>query len=179
MTHLSFGQPQNGIIQMAYVVEDIRAAIESWSSKLNTGPWFLLDHFTGVDPVYRGAPSKADVAIAMGFAGHMMIELIQPNDSHPSVYRELLLRSGPGFHHFGVASLDVEADVKRYQAMGYELAFRAGVPTGGEVAYMDSKGEMPGFVELIEANPLMEQVFTSFYAASLTWDGKDLIRSFG
>ena len=76
------------------------------------------------------------------------------------------------------ASADVDADIKRYEAMGLELAFRAGVPTGGDVAYMDTHGTMPGFVELIATNPLMEQVFGRFYGAALSWDGSDPIRPF-
>ncbi|HEY0300191.1 MAG TPA: hypothetical protein VGC36_02590, partial [Rhizomicrobium sp.] len=71
MPHLNFGQPDKGIMQMAYVVPDLRAAIDEWVKRLNVGPWFVLDHFTGVDPVYRGAPSKADITLAMSFAGHM------------------------------------------------------------------------------------------------------------
>jgi hypothetical protein len=62
--------------------------------------------------------------------------------------------------------------------MGMELAFRAGVPTGGDVAYMDTHGAMPGFVEVIAANPLMERVFSGFYGAALSWDGSDPIRPF-
>ena len=75
------------------MVADIRAAIAYWIRDCKVGPWFLLDHFTGEHPVYRGAPSQADVAIAMAFAGHMQIELIQPNDDHPSVYRETIERA--------------------------------------------------------------------------------------
>jgi hypothetical protein len=179
MTLLSFGQPTNGIMQMAYVVADIRQSIHEWTTRLNVGPWFLLDHFTGLQPVYRGRPSTADVAIAMSFAGHMNIELIQPNDSNPSVYKELIETRGYGFHHWGVASVDIDADIRRYQAMGMELAFRAGVPTGGDVAYMDSHGAVPGFVELIATGSLMERVFGGFYGAALTWDGSDPIRPFG
>jgi glutathione S-transferase len=95
MPDFAFGGPRGGIIQMAYTVADIRAAIAYWIRDLKVGPWFLLDHFTGADPVYRGGPSQADVAIAMAFAGHMQIELIQPNDDHPSVYRETITRRGP------------------------------------------------------------------------------------
>ena len=51
---VGFGQPDDGIIQMAYVVPDIQAAIEPWVDKLGVGPWFVLDHFTGIDPKYRG-----------------------------------------------------------------------------------------------------------------------------
>ncbi len=179
MGDYGFGQPRGGLIQMAYVVPDIRAAIHWWVEGVKAGPFFLLDHFTGVDPVYRGQPSSADVAIAMGFAGHMLIELIQPLDDHPSVYRELIERSGYGFHHFGRASPDMAGDVAAMEAQGYVLAFRAGVPTGGEVAYMDGGSHTPGFIELIEATAGMDAAFTGFWRASIDWDGRNPIRSFG
>ncbi len=178
MASLDFGQPEGGIIQMAYVVADIDVAIQQWVQDLNVGPWFLLDRFTGDDPVYRGGPSLGAVSLAMAFAGHMQIELLQVLDDHPSVYKEAIDRQGYGFHHHGVGSRDFEGDVARYEDRGYELAFRAGVPTGGSVAYMDSKGVLPGFVELIELGEVMEQTFTRFYAASLSWDGTDPVRPF-
>ena len=179
MPDLSFGQPLGGIMQMAYIVPDIRKAIAEWGARLNVGPWFLLDHFTGENARYRGRPSTADVAIAMSFAGHMNIELIQPNDTNPSVYKEAIDAGGYGFHHWGVASADVDADVQRYAALGMTEAFRAGVPTGGDVVYMDTQGALPGFVELIPTNPLMEEVFERFRQATAGWDGKEPIRPFG
>jgi hypothetical protein len=178
MTLLNFGQPANGVMQLAYVVKDLRQAIREWIDKLNVGPWFFLEHFIGEHPVYRGKPSQADVAIAMSFAGHMNIELIQPNDTNPSVYKEVIDARGYGFHHWGVATPDIDAAIQRYEAMGMELAFRAGVPTGGDVAYMDSHGAMPGFVELISTNELMERAFSRFYGATLAWDGSTPVRPF-
>ena len=175
----SFGQPSDGIIQMAYIVEDIGAAMKQWTKDLKAGPWFLLDSFTGVDPVYRGAPSKADVKLAMAPAGHMIIELIQPKDEHPSVYKEARDATGFGFHHIGLASPDFEADMKAMEAKGYELAFKAGVPTGGSVAYYDTKGKLPFFIELIESGPGLDQFFGSMYKAGLNWDGADPVRPFG
>ena len=47
MGQVGFGQPDNGIIQMAYVVADLHAAIEQWCRTLRVGPWFVLEHFTG------------------------------------------------------------------------------------------------------------------------------------
>jgi Glyoxalase/Bleomycin resistance protein/Dioxygenase superfamily len=178
MSLLNFGQPEDGIIQMAYVVEDIRRAMDQWVEQLHAGPWFLFEHFTGVDPSYRGGPSEADVAIAMGFSGHMMIELIQPNDNAPSVYRETIEKRGYGFHHWGVGSKDFDRDVETYRKRGAELAFFARVPSGGRIAYMDTTAELPGMVELIELNADFEPIFTGFYRASLGWDGKDRVRIF-
>jgi hypothetical protein len=178
MGQVGFGQPDDGVIQMAYVVADLHAAMTQWSSKLKVGPWFVLEHFTGVDPVYRGQPSRADVALAMSFAGHMNIELIQPNNDAPSVYGEMIERRGHGFHHWGVATWSFDAAVARYQRDGHELAFLAAVPSGGRVGYMDTTAVLPGFTELIELGGAFEEVFGRFYRASINWDGKDPVRSF-
>ena len=97
MPLVSFGQPADGIIQMAYVVEDIHQAMRDWSSKLKVGPWFLLERFTGVDPEYRGQSTACEIALAMSFAGHMNVELIQQLNDAPSVYRETIERRGYGF----------------------------------------------------------------------------------
>jgi hypothetical protein len=178
MSLLGFGQPQTGIFQMAYVVEDIDAAMRRWIEQLDVGPWFLLEHFSGERPTYRGAPSTADVALAMAFAGHMLVELIALRDDEPSVWREGVERRGYGFHHFGVGTLDYDADLARHREQGHELAYEAGVPTGGRVAYVDTTAELPGYLELIEMDAATDAAFTSFYAQSLAWDGSDPVRPF-
>jgi hypothetical protein len=175
---VGFGQPDDGIIQMAYVVPDIQAAMRAWIDKTGVGPWFVLDHFTGIDPQYRGAASRADVSLAMSFAGHMNIELIQPNNDAPSVYREWIERRGYGFHHWGRATWHFDRDVERYRSAGHELVFLAAVPTGGRVSYMDTTAEMPGYVELIELGGGFEPAFSKFYRASIGWDGQEPVRSF-
>lgn len=178
MSLVSFGQPDDGIIQAAYVVEDIHRAMHEWSTRWKVGPWFLLDRFTGVDPIYRGEPSRASIALAMSFAGHMNVELIQPLDWQPSVYRETINKRGYGFHHFGVATRKFDEDVERYRASGAELAYLLGVPSGGRVAYMDTTASLPGMTELIELGPGFEPVFNRFYQASIGWDGSDPVRTF-
>lgn len=179
MTKLGFGQPFGGIMQTAFVVADIRASIDHFIRDCGAGPFFLLDHFLAPDQFYRGAPSRADVTIAMGFAGHMQIELIQPLDDHPSVYRETIEERGYGFHHFGIACADVDAELPGYLERAYRLAFRAAVPTGGAVAYLEGgDAAAPGFLELIPATPGMDEHFTRFWKASLDWDGADPVRPF-
>jgi len=178
MSLLSFGQPDDGIMQMAYVVENIGRAMEQWVAKLKVGPWFVLDRFTGVDPLYRGRPSEAEITLAMSFAGHLNIELIQPNNRAASVYQETIDKRGYGFHHWGLASGNFDRDLERYHAQGYETAFSLRVPSGGRVAYMDTTAHLPGMVELIELGADFEPTFNRFYRASIGWDGQDPIRSF-
>jgi Glyoxalase/Bleomycin resistance protein/Dioxygenase superfamily len=173
-----FGQPRTGIIQMAYVVPDVKASIGHWVDSLRVGPWFLLDRWSGDEATYRDGASRTAISAAMAFSGHMLIELIQPLDDEPSVYKEVIDKSGFGFHHFGLGSEDYDRDIAAYQERGQSLAFQARVPTGGRVGYVDTQGKMPGFIEVIENGPEMEAIFTRFYKASIQWDGKDPIRPF-
>jgi hypothetical protein len=175
---VSFGQPDNGIIQMAYVVKNIREAMDRWVKDLKVGPWFLLEHFGSQEAKYRGQDSKADCALAMSFAGHMMIELIEQYNDAPSVYRETIDKRGYGFHHWGVATTNFDRDHAKLRAQGYEEGFFAKVPSGGRVAYMDTTADLPGMVELIELGASFDPIFSGFYRATIGWDGKDPVRSF-
>lgn len=179
MKTLGFGQNTGQIVQMAYVVKDIRASIDWWIRDSRVGPWFLLDSFTGPGQVYRGKPATSDVSIAMAFAGHMQIELIQPKDNEPSVYKDLIDKRGYGFHHVGIGVEDVEAECAAYEQRGYQVAFRAPVPSGGAVYYMDDGRNDPGFVELIPATPGMDEMFTKYWRASVDWRGDNPVRPFG
>lgn len=176
---LGFGQPFGAIAQTAFIVPDLPTAIMHWTQHLGAGPFFVLDHLLAPGQVYRGQESRADVTLAMGFTGHMMIELIQPLDNHPSVYRETIERRGFGFHHFGLAFADCEATARDYQARGFAEAYRAAVPTGGEVIYLDDgTGPDTGFIELLPVTPGMDATFTRFWEASRNWNGADPIRPF-
>jgi hypothetical protein len=180
MGELSFGQPTGAVIQMAYVVSDLTAAIDGWIRDLHVGPWFRLDGFDGgADAIYRGGSSRAQVNLAMAFSGHIQIELIQPTDQEPSVYRDTVTDRGFGFHHFGVASDDVDADIAALQRNGYEVAFVASVPTGSRVVYMDGGPGRAGMIELIPTSDAMQEMWGRYYRAALGWDGTEPVRLFG
>lgn len=176
---LGWGAPCGTATQIAYVVEDLRASIDHFVRDCGAGPFFVLPNFLQPGQLYRGVPSTADVTIAMGFAGNTWFELIQPLDGEPSVYRETIEQRGHGFHHFGVAFRDVEAELPCYRANGWSEAFRASVPTGGEVVYLEGGSPAaPGFLELLPATPGMDAAFTGFWRAAQGWDGTDPIRPF-
>ena len=176
---LDFGQPLNGIIQVAFVVEDIRQSIHHWLKTLHVGPWFLQERWAPAEATYRQQPSTAEIAAALAFSGHTLIEFIQPLDDRPSVYREVIEQRGYGFHHIACSSEDYHADVRRYEELGFPLAFQTRVPTGSLVGYMDTRSVLPGFTELIQSTVANERFFTGIHKAALGWDGTDPLRSFG
>jgi len=46
---------------------------------------------------YRGQPNDLSLTLAVAFAGHMMIELIEQHDDKPSVYQETIKIKGTAF----------------------------------------------------------------------------------
>lgn len=97
----------------------------------------------------------------------------------PSVYCDLVVKRGHGFHHWRVGTPIFENEAKRYEDMGYHEVFFAVTPTGDRLAYMDTTADLPGMIELIDMNEPMERMFTGIYQAPIGWDGRDPIRKVG
>lgn len=176
MIETSFGQPFGGIIQVAYVVEDLQQSMKLYAEKYQIGPWFLSEKHPVREAQYRGQPTDMSMSIGFAFSGHMCFELIQQLDDLPSVYRDVVQKRGYGFHHLGLACQDYEGDLKKYLDMGYDLAFSGSTPRGIRFGYMDTLGEFPGMLELIEVNDTQQKFMNLMREASLGWDGTDPIR---
>jgi len=179
MPLLNFGQPADGVFQMAYVVPDLRKAMAAWTDRLKVGPWFLFDPFTPAEQHYRGKPTELSTSIGMTFAGHMQFELIQQHNDVPSVYMDGVKKHGYGFHHWGYATTDFDRSLAGLRAKGYEAVFTLRPDPNTRLAYMDSTADLPGYIELIEASAATEALFTMMYQAALGWDGKDPVRAIG
>lgn len=176
---LGWGQALGSVAQIAYVVRDLDAAMAHCQRDLGSGPCFVIENFLQAGQIYRGQESRADMRIAMTFAGQTWIELIQPLDQHPSVYRETIESRGYGLHHHGIAFTDVAAALADYQARGWQECFRSPVPTGGDVVFLQGgHADAPAFIELLPVTPGMDAHFTSLWRAAQDWDGADPVRPF-
>lgn len=173
--NLAFGQPDNSVIQLAYVVEDIEASIHHFHRHMAVGPWQLRGPFTTTSARYHGQSVALPLSIAHAFAGHTMLELIQQHDDQPSVYTDTIRQRGYGFHHWGVSCPDYEATLAKLAGAGREVAFEDQTAIGTRVAYIDFRAEMGGFIEYIEMNKAAEARYTAMYARALTWDQNVLI----
>ena len=170
-------QPVGGIMQIAYVVEDLDRALTHWTEVAGVGPFFVMDNLEVIEPRYRGEPVDFDFTIALGYSGTMCVELIKQHDDTPSVYRELLERTGRGgFHHWGVMTEQIDSQIEWYEAMGYPLAFSGKVAVGDRFAYMDTQEDLGGMVELIQLTPVVKELFANLEAAAVDWDGNDPVR---
>lgn len=166
-------------MQLCWIVPDLEASIDHWVRTTGAGPFFVFGEVHFDDSTYRGAPM--DVAphrASIGYHGDMQIELIQPLDDSPGIWRDVVPRGSLAFHHVGLYCRDYEAERAAVLASGAEMAFE-GLMMGARTCYIDTTRTLGFMTELITANPTAEQVFGAIKGASEGWDGSDPIRSFG
>jgi hypothetical protein len=165
--------------QLAWVVADLDTAIHNWVRTTGAGPFFLFDALHFDDANYRGTPMDiAPCRAAIGQYGDLQIELIQPTDMSPGIWGDVAPRARTHFHHTGLYCSDYEAERAALVGEGHEVAFE-GLMMGAKTCYIDTSPSLGFMTELITANPVAEQVFAAFRAASEGWDGSDPIRTLG
>lgn len=163
------------VVQQAYVVDDIVAAMTRWTDTLGVGPWFYNPDIQVSDTFYRGAPTRLRFAGAITYAGDTQLELIQQLDDSPSCYRDLYPRGREGHHHVAVFADDFDADVARYVERGFPVAFR-GANGPMRFAYCDTSAALGIMVEILEDVPTVRASFAAIRDAAAAWDGTDPIR---
>lgn len=167
-----FGRREGTIIQVAYTVDDVDAGMRLYGDRLGIGPWFKVGPFVPQKGVYRGAPTDMLVSLAIAYMGTIMVELIAQHDDKPSVFKEFVeARGGHGFHHWAVGARDFEAALAEHEALGYEPAFTDISPRGVRIVHLDTKGALPGMLEIIEMTPGAEAQYTAMKEAADAWDG--------
>lgn len=177
MPHFSFGLPVGAICQFAFYVNDIPAAMRDYSKQLEVGPWFYMER-VAIKNSYRGKPSVFNGSVAVGYAGPMQIELVHQSDTSPSVFMEAEEARRSGLHHQAVAVRDFDARIKAYTDSGFETAMYLENEFRNRIAYIDTKGLLPFFIEVVEVNEIVERVYTALHRTSIDWDGKDPVRRF-
>ncbi len=168
MSHYFGPVRQNG-----YVVPDVRAAIEHWAGTLGVGPWHLIEEFPLRDGRYRGRPTDARAAIALGFSGALQIELIEPLDDAPSPYADFL-KACPagGLQHVSSWPTAAEYDAARdrFVAGGGEVLFegRAG---NTRFVYFDTVAHFGTCFEMADLSRGTARLFAAIHDVASTWDG--------
>ena len=168
------------IFQIAYVVEDVEAHIDHWTTVMGVGPFFRFPlplPFEWIE--VRGERVPVDTplyeSIAVSYSGDTMIELIQPGPA-PSTYREFLDAGRKGVHHLGTFTEDYDSQIAAARAAGIGVALEGVLPLS-RFAYLDTDALGPGtIVELIEPHAPMVELFDRIKHACRTWDGQERTR---
>ncbi len=177
MSVFNFGQPDGGVIQTAFITDDIERDMLRMTEQLGIGPWFLFENFKIDNLHYRGKPADFGITLALGNSGHMQFELVQQLDDKPSVYRDVRLARGYGLHHFAVGVKDFDAACRRTAAQGFEMALSGVAGVGARLAYFDTLAVTYAMVEFIEVTEPVEALWRLIHNASVAWDGSDPVRT--
>jgi catechol 2,3-dioxygenase-like lactoylglutathione lyase family enzyme len=170
-----FGEPrQNG-----YVVRDLEAALRHWTQVLGVGPFFYFEHVPIEEFRYHGAPSPIDVSIALANSGALQIELIQPRNDAPSMYRDFLAAGREGLQHLAWWTESFDADLARLEARGYRVAQSGAIGRDGRFVYLETELHPGTVVELSQVSGPKGRFFAHVAEAARSWDGHDPVRRMG
>ncbi len=170
-------QPRFGpIVQNAFVVHDMEAAVAHWSSKIGIGPFYLLEHVAFGPVHFRGAPLTLDMSVAIAQWGPIQIELIVQHDDAASIYTEFAARCGEGLQHIGVLCESLDAELERHRAQGILPVQWGATAAGMRFAYLDTDAHPGGMIELIENGPAVEAFFAMVKKGAANWDGSRPLR---
>ncbi|MCW2242895.1 VOC family protein [Azospirillum canadense] len=166
------------IRQAGYVVDDIEAAMDYWSSKLGIGPWFYNERVPIKNYTYRGESYEPHNSVALANSGSLQMELIQTRNDAPSMYRDFRQAGRTGLQHVAYWTQDYDADLARLTAQGFKAVMSGEVGERGRFVYFDTEYHPGTVIELSEVAGPKGKMFDLIREASIGWDGKDPVRPF-
>ncbi len=167
------------IRQVAYLVPDIEAAMDHWSRVLGVGPWYYNPRVPIRNYHYRGERHEPHNSVALANAGSLQIELLQPRNDVPSMYRDFLRAGHQGVQHVAYWTEAFDADLARAQAAGFTVCMGGEVGENGRFVYFEDRSSLPGTtIELSEVAGPKGRLFKLIREAAAGWDGSDPVRAF-
>jgi Glyoxalase/Bleomycin resistance protein/Dioxygenase superfamily len=167
------------IAQIGYVVTDIHASMNEWV-RHGVGPWFYIDDVVTDYFKYRGSDSDMKMSVAIANSGNVQLELIQPRNDAPSVYKDFLDSDRQGAQHIAYWSTDFQGLYDAALDAGYTVAQEGSI--GGEqgrFAYLDTEFDQGTMIEISDISGPKGQMFAYVRDVAADWDGTDPIRVLG
>jgi methylmalonyl-CoA/ethylmalonyl-CoA epimerase len=149
--------------QVAFVVVDLREAMERMWTVFGIGPWSVdirdpnatEDHALITDMVYMKKPGRFSYQAAVANLGSLIIELIQPLEGD-NIYSDFLRQYGEGMQHLGYQVVNSEKEfakvTKVLEENGFPCLQRATL-YASKVAYFDTTSALNTILEVIYRNP--------------------------
>ena len=160
------------LIENAYVVSDLEAAVDYWRGAGNAGPFFTGEYALPASVcAYRGQPTPLHTRFAFGVCGSIAIELVQQMTPGPSVFTDMLESRGPGLHHLKYATPSRVAEVERLKGLGFEEV--ASLTAGGPermISFVDARAANGAFLEVMDY-AVWRPSYEALVRARAAWDG--------
>lgn len=162
-------------VQIAYAVDDVERAAQSFADRFGAGPFFIRHH-PPFEATHDGAPAIFNHSSAYGQWGHMQIELVQLGDCSP-VSLHQLVSAQPGIHHVATFVESLPHEQARLEALGMKCVMHATTPSGLQFAFHDARAELGHLLEIYEPADSVLRLYGKVREAARDWDGRDPVRS--
>ena len=166
------------IRQLGYVVADIDAAMDYWSTTLGVGPWYYNPKVPIENYQYRGEAYQPHNSVALANSGFVQVELIQCRNDVPSMYRDFLQAGHTGLQHVAYWTENYDADLARLTEQGFRAVMSGEVGDRGRFVYFDTEYHPGTVIELSEVAGPKGKLFDLIRSESQDWDGQDPVRAF-
>jgi hypothetical protein len=144
-------------LQIAVVVRDLEAAMETYVSDYGIGPWDIYEF--NPDNVHdlreNGEPVERSWRLAVAQVGQVQWELVQPLDDE-SVYARFLETNGPGVHHIGVGVRDYQGTLGHLAERGHDVLL-GGEYKGISFSYLSTDRDLGVITEIFSGAPGADQ----------------------
>ena len=164
------------VVQIAYFVTDAKAAAERAAGTFGAGPFFLVENIELAWCEHRGVASDFRHTSAYGQWGGLMMELVEQVGEGPSPFRDMYGPGEEGIHHMAMMVDSLANAYNRVDALGLEVAMRAGTRTGTEFAFVDTVAQRGHMLELYEKSETLQGFYAMVQQAAENWDGSHPLR---
>ena len=126
--------PLSEFHHIGIIVKDLDEAVQYYES-LGFGPFKPLV-LNVKERLLWGEPMEApNLKAKMGYAGPIVIELIQPDTSIDSLWTRFLRTRGEGVNHLAYVAHDIDKEEAELVKRGFEVMFKARWVNGGGATY--------------------------------------------
>ncbi len=163
------------IVQIAYAVEDVRAAARSFAARVGAGPFFVRHHDVPRHVDHRGAAAGFDHSSAYGQWGHVQIELVQVHSAEPASLADIVQRTS-GIHHVATFVASIDDERQRLIELGWPPVMTAETASGLRYAFHDAREQLGHLLEVYEPSAGVLTLYAMVTAAAQGWTGDDPVR---
>jgi glyoxalase/bleomycin resistance protein/dioxygenase superfamily protein len=163
---------------LAYLVDNLEAAVDHLVSKFGAGPFFVLRDVAFEQLTSCGEPATFAHDSAFGQCGTMPIEVIQVKRLEPELVRAGFALTPPRLHHtaYVVAPEHLETARDDLERRGLP-AFLHAITGDVDSTLHDAAATLGHHVELHADCQQLRDVFGMVRDASVSWDGGNPLRS--
>jgi hypothetical protein len=166
------------IHHLAYLVDDLEAAVEHLVTEFSAGPFFVLRDVAFEHLTSHGEPATFAHDSAFGQCGAVPVEVIQVKRLEPELVRAGFAFTSPQLHHtaYVMAPEHLAAAREGLERRGLP-AFLHAITGDIDSTLHDAAATLGHHVELHADCQQLRDVFGVIRDASVGWDGRDPLRS--